>query len=102
MYPLTVQEIADVQLAHPQYKNCFQDKTFKKDPDLKLKVISKVRVIVYKRFHMVITTTSMQTKTLEWYHHYLQHPDDVRMTETLVAVMYWKNMRKHIAKFVKT
>ena len=51
---------------------------------------------------MVIPSTEMQTKTLEWYHHYLQHPGDVRMTETLVAVMYWNHMRTEITKFVKT
>ena len=51
---------------------------------------------------MVIPTVIMQTKPLERYHHYLQHPGDVRMRETLVAVMYWKYMQKHITKFVKT
>ena len=70
IYPLTVQEIADAKLAHPQYKNYFRDKVFKnKDPELKLKVISKVRVIVYKGFRMVISTDSIHTKALEWYHH---------------------------------
>ena len=49
IYPLTVQEIADAKLAHPQHNNYFLDKAFKnKDPLLSMKVISKVRVIVWK------------------------------------------------------
>ena len=84
----------DAQLAHPQYNNYFRDKAFKnKDPLLSIKVISKVCVIVYKDHRMVIPNANMQTKILEWYHHYLQHPGKVRMTETLKAVMYWKTCK---------
>ena len=37
IYPLTVQEIADAQLAHPQYKNYFMTRAFKnRDPNLSI------------------------------------------------------------------
>ena len=44
----------------------------------------------------------MQTKVIQWYHHYLMHPGETRMIQTLAAVMYWKNMNLHITKHVKT
>ena len=50
---------------------------------------------------MAILTSDMQNKALEWYHHYLHHPGGVRMTETLCAIMWWKDMHNHITKFVK-
>ena len=43
----------------------------------------------------------MQNRVIQWYHHYLQHPGTTRLEETIGAVMYWKDMRKHIQKHTK-
>ena len=44
----------------------------------------------------------MQSKVVQWYHHYLQHPGENRLEETIVAIMWWRGMRPHIRKHVKT
>ena len=43
----------------------------------------------------------MQSKTVQWYHHYLQHPGTNRLEETLVAIIWWRGTRPHIRKHVK-
>ena len=44
----------------------------------------------------------MQVQIITWYHHYLQHPGESRLEETICAVMHWKGMRSQIRKHVKT
>ena len=92
-YPVTVKEISEAQPAHNHYAKYFKDtnKTFKdKDSNISVRVISDELVLVYKDTRLVIPTNRMQNKVLQWYHHYLMHPGETRMIETLTAVMYWK------------
>ena len=65
-------------------------------------MISDELVLVYKKNRLVIPTSCMKNKVLQWYHHYLMHPGETGMIKTLTAVMYLKNMRLHISKHVKT
>lgn len=100
---VTIQEILSAKITHSQYINYFTNKPFKnKDPNLSLKVISNIRVIIHKDHRMVIATVEMQDKVLKWYHHYLQHPGANRLIETLCAVGWWSNMRAHIEKLIET
>ena len=105
VYPVTVKEIAEAQRAHKHYAKYFKDtnKTVKdKDSHISIRTISDELVLVYKGNRLVIPTSRMQNKVLQWYHHYLMHPGETRMIETLTAVVYWENMRPHISKHVKT
>ena len=78
-------------------KKHFKDKPFKdKDPLISLKVISETKVLVYKDKRLVIPTENMQSKVVQWYHHYLQHPGESRLEETIVAIMWWRGMRPHM------
>ena len=36
-----------------------------------------------------------------WYHHYLQHPGETRLEETLRATMTWTGLRKSVRKYTK-
>jgi hypothetical protein len=103
IYPVTVSEIAGAQQIHRLYKKYYKNKPFKgKDPSISLKVISDTKVLVYKDKRLVIPTEDMQSKIVQWYHHYLQHPGENRLEETIVAIMWWRGMRPHIRKHVKT
>ena len=103
IYPVTVSEIAAGQQKHRLYKNNFKGKPFKdRDPLISLKVISDTKVLVYKDKCLVIPTKNMQSKVVQWYHHYLQHPGENPLEETIVAIMWWRGMRLHIRKHVKT
>ena len=72
------------------------------DSHISIRMISDELVLFYKGNHLVIPTSRMQNKVLQWYHHYLMHPGETRMIETLTAAIYWKNTRLHISKHVNT
>ena len=38
----------------------------------------------------------MQSKVVQWYHYYLQHPGKNRLEETIVAIMWWRGMQPHM------
>ena len=87
---MTVSEISDSQCRHRIYKTYLKNKPFKgKYPSISLKVISDTKVLVYKDKRLVIPTKNMQLKVVQWYHHYLQHPGENRLEETIVAIMWW-------------
>jgi hypothetical protein len=44
---------------------------------------------------------SLHCRTLEWYHHYLNHPGGDRLYHTLSMVCYWKGMSTQAANFCK-
>ena len=44
----------------------------------------------------------MQSRIVQWYHYYLQHPGKTHLEETLTAIMYWLGMRYRIQKYVKS
>ena len=103
IYPETVSEIAAAQQEHRLYKKYFKDEPFKdKNPLMSLKIISETKVLVYKDKRLVIPTKNIQSRILQWYHHYLQHPDKNRLEMTIAAIMWWLGMRPRMRKHVKT
>ena len=102
IYPVTVAEIADAQKKHRTFKKYFCDRPFRaRDRNIRRAVIENTTVLVYRKVRLVIPTEEMQSRVIKWYHHYLQHPGTTRLEETIGAVMYWKDMRKHIQRHVK-
>ena len=59
-------------------------------------------VLVFDKKRLVIPTAEMQSQIIQWYHHYLQHPCENRLEETIIAIMYWPGMRSEIRKHVKS
>ena len=91
IYPLTIKEIADKQLA---------DRTLQKEKDkYKLNLIENTHVLC--KNGKIVIPKSLQTRAVKWYHHYLQHPGNTRLEETLKATMYWTNMRTTVRSHVK-
>ena len=43
----------------------------------------------------------MEVRSIQWYHHYLQHPGENRLEDTIVALMYWPGIKYQIRKHVK-
>lgn len=103
IYPVTISEISDSQSRHRTYKKYFKKKSFKnRDYKITPKVVTTTTVLVFDKKRLVIPTEEMQSRIIQWYHHYLQHPGENRLEETLVAAMYWPRMRSQIRKHVKT
>ena len=44
---------------------------------------------------------SLQHRAVSWYHHYLQHPGNTCLEETIRAAMHWKHMRSTVRSYVK-
>ena len=75
IYPLTVAEIADAQRTDPKWKIFFKED----DPKGKIRsvIIDGTEVLVYDQSRLVIPQV-LRTRAVQWYHHYLQHPDQTR------------------------
>ena len=42
----------------------------------------------------------MQEQIVEWYHHFLLHPGETRMTQTIKKKLWWKGMSAQIKEYV--
>ena len=106
IYPPTIEQIAAEQRRNRVYKPYFKgtSKNSKKklDKRISLKVIDDTEILVYDHKRLVIPGAKMQSDIISWYHHYLQHPGENRLEETLTPIMYWPGMRYRIRKYVKT
>ena len=75
IYPLTVKEIAEAQ----KY-----DKTL-----VKLTQSRKFKILVIENTHVLckdgklVIPKSLQQRAVSWYHHYLQHPGNNQLQETI-------------------
>ena len=105
IHPVTIREIDEAHQAHNHYSKYFRSskRAFKdKNRHISARVISNTVVLVYKESRLVSPTQDLQSRVIQWYHHYLMHPRETRMYATLAAVMFWKNMQTQIFKYVKT
>jgi starvation-inducible DNA-binding protein len=76
------------------------DASLKKLEDQYSTQLVKSIEILCKDGKMVIPK-ALQHRAVSWYHHYLQHPGNTRLKETLKAAMYWKHMRSTVRSYVK-
>ena len=105
IYPPTIAEIARSQRksrVHKHYFRSVRDPKLKLDKNIKLKVYDETDVLVYENKRLVIPNVKMRSDIINWYHHYLQHPGENRLEETIVSVMYWPGMRAQIRRHVKS
>lgn len=102
IYPVTISEIAEAQRKDKKLKPILNG-THQYDPKdkMSLRVFDDIDVIVYNEKRLVIPKP-LQSKILQWYHHYLLHPGHTRLEETVAATMYWKSLRSDVRRHVKT
>ena len=91
IFPLTVKEIAKAQKA---------DHTLQKQEKYESILIENTSVLC--KDGKLVIPKSLQHRVVSWYHHYLQHPGNTCLEETLRAVMCWKNLEKMSGSYVKT
>ena len=89
IYPPTIAEIATAQRKNSKYKKYFRSvKDPKRDKRITVKVFDETDVLIFDEKLLVIPDVQMQTNIVKWYHHYLQHPGETRLEETLKATMH--------------
>ena len=93
IFPLTVKEIAEAQGLDKLFKATAIKERYDKTLIENTPVFCKNGKLVIPR--------SLQHRAVSWYHHYLQHPGNTRLEETLRAAMYWKHKRSTVRSYVK-
>lgn len=105
IYPVTIGEIASEQLRDKRLKKLFKHHDKKNFPHVRPLVLEGETVLCYRKHRSdkprMMIPSSLQSKIISWYHHYLQHPGRERLEETLASTMYWHGMRVQIRKFTK-
>jgi hypothetical protein len=93
IYPLTTEENAEAQQADASLKHLFKCNAVT-DQGLEIQLIEDTTCVC--KDGCLVIPKPLQMCAVKWYHHYLQHPGDTRLEETMNAVMYWKGMRTTI------
>ena len=83
-YPLTTRDIAEAQ-KHDIELNTTTDKY-----GYTTQLVENTKVLC-KNSKMIIPK-SLQQRAVAWYHHYLEHPGNMCLKETLRLSMYWKGL----------
>ena len=102
LYPVTIREIADAQRADEKLLKLFQNPD--KERHIKPLMLEEEIVLCQvedKNRPRLVVPEALQSKVVEWYHHYLQHPGRDRLEETLTQSLYWRGMRADIKKFTR-
>ncbi len=98
IFPLTTPEIAEAQKADVKLKHYFKCNAVL-DKGLEDRLVDNMYVVC-KDGRMIIPKP-LQRRTVLWYHHYLQHPGQTRLEETMKATNYWKGMHTSIRSITK-
>ena len=93
IYPLTVKEIAEAQELNKHFKATAQKEKYEKT------LIKNTSV--FCKNGKLVTPWSLQHCAVSSYHHYLQHPGNTHLEETLKAAMYWKQMPSTVRSYVE-
>ena len=89
IYPVTINEITSEQKDDNDLKAYFKKEKVEvtsRNKYFSLKVIDETNVVAYNDTHLVIPKT-LQSKVVQWYHHYLFHPGQTRLEETIATTM---------------
>jgi hypothetical protein len=104
IYPPTVREIADEQRRSSKYKAYFNPKKRPKktlDKHISLVLVNDIEILVHDKTRYIVPGKELQSRIIQWYHHYLQHPGHTRLEATISSALYWPSMRTQIRQHVK-
>ena len=96
IYPLTVTEIADVQQADKHLRKFFK-RGGDKASTFEVSLVEETKVLTENS--KLVVPKSLQKWVVLWYHHYLQHPGETRLEDTLRATMTWAGLRKSVREY---
>ena len=100
-FPLAKELIREEQRKELRKRNSDLKKLIDdKDSGYYFEDIDDVKLIV--KDTKIYIPVSMRETTLNWYHHYLNHPGGDRLGNTIKETCYWKGLSSQAKKFVKT
>ena len=109
-----VTKIQSIQAEFPLEKGLIRDEQQKELKDIKSKLkmliddknsdytmsnINDVQIIV--KNNKIYIPKSMREATLNWYHHYLNHPGGDRLANTIKQNCHWNGLSSQVKQFVK-
>jgi hypothetical protein len=95
IYPLTVKEIVEAQIANSELKHFFKSNAVL-DKGLEIQLIENKSCICHKGW--LVIPKPLQGCAVMWYHHYLQHPGHTHLKEAMTAAIYWKGKTCQVNK----
>ena len=102
IFPLTVREISDAQKADDTTAEIMARKPDERKEGriaYEVRVIEDLEVLCHNG--KMVVPKDLQRRAVLWYHHYLQHPGQQGLEETLRASVYWTNMRDTVRRYVR-
>jgi len=102
IYPPTINEIAQQQRRDHKLKKYLKStlRVNENDKFHSLKIFDETNLVVYKN-NLIVVPKVLQSKIIQWYHHYLLHPGHTRLEETIALTMYWQSLRSDVRRHVK-
>jgi hypothetical protein len=86
IYPLKLTEIAESQCKDQELKVYFKKNAKLPHKDMGFHLIEDIKVLCKNGKLMI--PASLRHRAVSWYHHYLQHPGQMRLEETMRSMMY--------------
>lgn len=103
-FPKDVYPLSYAILAQEQAKDNVINKTLLKKPDTyeqKAFTTGKLKYNLYVKDDKIVVPTSLQTRTVEWYHERLMHPGETRTELSITQHYCWKGLRNTVKRVCK-
>lgn len=71
-----------------------------KSAGYKITTLDNIEIVTYE--DKIYVPQKLRKKTMEWYHHFLNHPGSDRLYKTLQKICYWKGMASQCTSLCKT
>ena len=99
-FPLHLPLVRKVQQQELKRKNSTLKQAINdKDSGLHIITLDNVEIVAFK--NRIYVPRSLRQRTIEWYHHYLNHPGGERLYKTIAKIGYWKGMTTQCNTFCR-
>ena len=99
-FPLELSKVRKTQQKELNKTNSSIKKLLEeKESGYHMKTLDNVELIMFK--DRIYVPKKLRERTINWYHHYLCHPGEDRLYNTLKGVCYWTGMKNETRSFVK-
>ena len=99
-FPLDLSSVQKIQNKELNKRNSkLKDLLNNKESGFKFKTLDNVKLVMFE--DRIYVPQKLRQRTINWYHHYLCHPGEDRLYNTMKGVCYWKGMKTQIRDFCK-
>ena len=96
-YPLDMNDVAQAQATDTNLRNRIHQKSKRKYTK---KVVNLQEVVLENG--KIFIPKNLRRRTLQWFHHWLCHPGETRLEQTIPQTMTWPKLRQEVRTYVRT